>query len=328
MDDLRRMDDTTLTFRAIDAGDGTAGSWAADARAVWPALLGELDPAAGIHDAAARRFFAEHMPELAPVLDRLVGVVDRPQAATLLSHLALRSPFSGCTQAVVDGVLLRNYDFDAALCDRTIVRSDFLRPVIGMGDVLWGMLDGMNDAGLAVSLTYGGRPTHGPGPTILLVVRYLLETCTTVAEAWQALCRLPVATVQNLTLVDGTESLTVHIGPDRRPARAAEVCVTNHQEAPVTPEQERSSATGERLAAIRAATARAATARAAADRVATVTEALLSPPLYQPFNGSFGTLYTAVYRPAEGRVRYLWPGDSVDQSFADFTTGTWEIKLR
>jgi predicted choloylglycine hydrolase len=320
------MDANALTFRAYDAGDGTTDDWVVDAHAAWPHLIQALNQDAGVTDDVARKFFAEHMPELAPVLERLASAVDRPQAATLLSHLALKSPFSGCTQSVIDGVLLRNYDFEARFCDRTFVRSNFLRPVIGSNDVLWGLLDGMNDAGLAVSLTYGGRPAHGPGPTILLVVRYLLETCATVAEAWRVLCRLPIATVQNLTLVDGSEALTVHIGPDRQPARAAEVCVTNHQDAPVTPEQERESTTGERLAAIRAATARAAS-REPADRIGAVADALLSPPLYKPFNGSFGTLYTAVYRPAEGRASYLWPGDRIDQSFAEFTPGAREVKM-
>ena len=38
----------------------------------------------------------------------------------------------------------------------------------------------MNDAGLAVSLTFGGRRALGTGFGIPLVVRYLLETCATV----------------------------------------------------------------------------------------------------------------------------------------------------
>ena len=41
----------------------------------------------------------------------------------------------------------------------------------------------MNDDGLAVSLTFGGRRVLGDGFGIPIVLRYLLETCGTVEEA-------------------------------------------------------------------------------------------------------------------------------------------------
>ena len=59
-----------------------------------------------------------------------------------------------------------------------------------MSDCLWGLLDGINDSGLAVSLTFGGRKDVGDGFAIPLVVRYVLETCDTVAEARAALARV------------------------------------------------------------------------------------------------------------------------------------------
>ncbi len=49
--------------------------------------------------------------------------------------------------------------------------------------MLWGLLDGMNDAGLAISLTRGGRSVYGRGFAILILVRYLLKTCDTVDAA-------------------------------------------------------------------------------------------------------------------------------------------------
>ena len=75
-----------------------------------------------------------------------------------------------------------------------------------MSDCLWGLLDGMNDAGLAVSLTFGGRRALGDGFGIPLVVRYLLETCDDVAEARETLARLPYSPVAQ---------------PDRRRSRTA-----------------------------------------------------------------------------------------------------------
>ncbi|MBB5868762.1 putative choloylglycine hydrolase [Allocatelliglobosispora scoriae] len=307
-----------LTFTCIDIGGGTDGTWRDLAQAAWPgwadALVdGALEPAG---QAASLAMFDEHMPELIGVRDRLAAEIDRPGAAAVLTHTGLRSPFSGCSQAAVDGALVRNYDFSADMCDRQITRSDLLRPVIGMGDVPCGMLDGMNDAGLAVSLTFGGRPVHGPGFTVLLVTRYLLETCSTVDEAWERVRRLPIATAQNLTFVDRERSAAVFLGPDREPLRLDDACVTNHQDLPVSAEQEAESATQLRLATLLAARDSAGDGEGAVDAAIT---ALLTPPLYQTHD--WGTLYTAAYRPRLGRVDYHWPGDRLTQSFEHFTTG-------
>ena len=72
-------------------------------------------------------------------------------------------PFlTGCSQAVVpDGgpALIRNYDWDYRLFNGVVARTAYAgRRVLGTLDCLWGLLDGVNDAGLAVSLTFGGRP--------------------------------------------------------------------------------------------------------------------------------------------------------------------------
>jgi predicted choloylglycine hydrolase len=254
------------------------------------------------------------MPELVPVLDRLAGQLDRPEAEVFLTHAALR-PFSqACTQIGQNGTLLRNYDLRPDQCEGTIVSSCFLRPVIGMQDMLWGLLDGMNDAGLAISLTWGGRSAYGRGFANLILVRYLLETCDTVDEAVDRLRSLPVAVPQNLTLVDPKKAMTVFVGPDMPPTMAPDACASNHQHLPVTDEQERAMRTQERLRAIRAAGVDVA--------------AMLKPPLYRPVDEQgVGTLYTARYRPAEGRVTYFWPGESWQQSFAGFAPGSRTVTL-
>ncbi|KOU09058.1 acyl-coenzyme A:6-aminopenicillanic acid acyl-transferase [Streptomyces sp. NRRL F-5755] len=304
------------TFRAIEVGDGSDGRWAAHARALWQDMEGLLTEEGRTPEGAdrVRALFRAHMPELVPVLDRLAVQLDRPEARAFLTHAALR-PFSpACTQIGRNGTLLRNYDFPPDQCEGTIVSSCFLRPVIGMQDVLWGLLDGMNDAGLAVSLTFGGRSVYGRGFAILIVVRYLLETCDTVDEAIVRLRSLPVAVPQNLTLVDATKAVTVFVGPDMPPTAAPDACAANHQHLPVTDEQERASRTQERLRAIRAA--------------GTDVAAMLKPPLYRSVDAQgSGTLYTACYRPVEGRVTYYWPGESWQQSFAGFAPGSRTVTL-
>ena len=100
-----------------------------------------------------------------------------------------------------------------------------------MSDCLWGLLDGVNDAGLAVALAWGGRHARGAGFGITLVVRYLLETCETVEQAATTLARLPVHAPYNLTLADAQGgAATVYLGPDRAARVVLPAVATNHQE--------------------------------------------------------------------------------------------------
>ncbi|MEU5607643.1 C45 family peptidase [Streptomyces sparsogenes] len=310
------MNQQQKTFRALEVGDGSDGRWATHTQALWPLAEGWMTEESRTLEGAdrAQRLFEAHMPELVPVLDHLAGQLDRPEAKTFLTLATLRPFFSGCTQIGGSGTLLRNYDFSPDECEGTIVSSHFLRPVIGMQDAAWGLLDGMNDAGLAVSLTFGGRFVHGPGFAIPIVLRYLLETCDTVDEAVGNLKSIPIAIPQNVTLVDPEKALTVFVGPDISLTEAPDACAANHQHTPVPDEQEQFSRTQERLNAMRAAGADVA--------------AMLKPPLYQTAYGKgLGTVYTAHYRPSEGRVTYYWPGESWEQSFDDFAPGSRTVTI-
>jgi predicted choloylglycine hydrolase len=304
------------TFRAIDVGDGSDGRWAAHLRTLFPEIAGWLTDDGRTADGGrrARKLFEEHLPELVPLLDRLAEQVDHPAAETLLTMAALKPFFSGCTQTGSAGRLLRNYDFPPDQCEATIVGSDFLRPIIGMQEGGWGLLDGMNDAGLAVSLTFGGRLVSGPGFAVNIVLRYLLETCTTVTEAVERLRTIPIMVAWNVTLVDPDRAVTVYLGPDIELTEAPDACAANHQHLPVSDDQERASRTKQRLAAIRASGPDVA--------------AMLRPPLYEStFDDGYGTLYTADYHPNERRVSYLWPDQTWEQAFDRFTTGSRSITL-
>ena len=147
-----------------------------------------------------------------------------------------------------------------------------------MSDCLWGLLDGMNDAGLAVSLTFGGRRVLGDGFGIPIVVRYLLETCETVAEARErARPGCPYSLAHNLTVVDrGGEVLTAYLSPDREPIFRAFPAATNHQGIVEWPEQARATRTVERERCISGAARRPRD-----DRGRRSTEAFLRAPLSQ-----------------------------------------------
>ena len=309
------MGQVRKTFRAIDVGDGSDGRWAAHLRTLFPQAEGWLTDDGRTAEGALRawKLFEEHLPELVPLLDRLAEQVDRPAAETFLTMAALRPFSSGCTQTGSNGRLLRNYDFPPDECEATIVRSLFLRPVIGMQEVGWGLLDGMNDAGLAVSLTFGGRSLAGPGFAVNVVLRYLLETCQTVTEAVERLRKIPIMIPWNVTLVDADRAVTVYLGPDIELTEAPDACAANHQHLPV-PEG-------------RAHHPHPATAgcdpRLGRGRLSDAAPA----PLRVPVRRRLRTLYTADYQPKQRRVTYHWPGETWEQSFDRYTAGSRSITL-
>ncbi len=255
------------------------------------------------------------MPELVETWERMVALAGGGDLAARM--LALYDPpplMAGCSQAVIGGVLVRNYDYHPDKLEGTVLRSELTgRAVLGSSDCLWGLLDGINDAGLAVALAFGGRRALGDGFGITLVVRYLLETCETTYAALEALRRLPVNAPYNLTLVDAAgEAVTAFVGPDRAVGTSAPVA-TNHQERVDWPEYARATRSVERRAALCELTG---------------ADALLAPPLYvTDYDRGFGTLYTAIYRPDGRSLEYRWPGERWELPLRGFTEGARSVRL-
>jgi predicted choloylglycine hydrolase len=265
---------------------------------------------------------AQHMPELVPIHRELVELAGNDEIDARMLSLYDPPPFiTGCSQAAwVRGtpVLIRNYDYPISRLEGVLVQTAWSgRRVIGMSDCLWGLLDGVNDAGLAVSLTFGGRTATGEGFALPLVVRYILETCTSVTEACEVLARVPVHASQNVTLVDGTgDYMTAYVAPDR-PLRLVKTPVTtNHQGTVEWPEYEQVIHSVDRenclLALIDDPTM-------TAERL---QSAFLSAPIHSNgYRSGTGTLYTASYYPGEGRVEMRWPsGEQWTESFDRFVT--------
>jgi predicted choloylglycine hydrolase len=270
------------------------------------------------------RMLVRHMPELVPVWERLVELAGGEEVTARL--LTLWDPprfLPGCSQATLgaavaaDGIsrvplLVRNYDYGLDLFERVVYSSAFTgRRVLGTGDCLWGLLDGMNDAGLAVSLAFGGRPGSRPGFGIPLVVRYLLEVATSLDDVGSVLRRIPVNMSYNLTVVDGSgEGLTAFVAPDTAPEFSAARVATNHRgTVPEYPERAQSLRSVERQRLL-------LSLLDSDPDITGLTSAFLRPPLRSTEYGrAFGTLYTAVYRPNDGVVDYLWPDDSWRRTF-------------
>ena len=130
----------------------------------------------------------------------------------------------GCSQAVIDGALVRNYDYHPDRIEGTVFASAIMRPVLGMSDCLWGLLDGVNDAGLAVALAFGGRTRAAPGSGSRSSCATCSRPATRSSRPSTTLARLPVHAPYNLTLADAHgDAATVYRRARprraRRPAR-------------------------------------------------------------------------------------------------------------
>jgi predicted choloylglycine hydrolase len=296
---------------------------------LWPAFRQWWRDGANARPTAAQAGarLDQHMPELVPAWRRLAEMLDDdPEAA---AALALWNPppfLTGCSQAAVlpgGPALIRNYDWDYRLFDAVVARTTFTgRRVLGMLDCLWGLLDGVNDTGLAVSLAFGGRPQVGEGFGIPLVIRYVLETCGSTEEAMRTLRRLPVHMSYNVTAVDRDgRRATAYLAPDRPAHIASQAVATNHQGRVEWAPYAAAIRTVERQQRLQALLD---SGSGAADVVA----ACLRPPLYATrFGEGFGTLYTAEYRPAEGVAAYHWPGRVWEHSLERLGPRSVEVRL-
>ncbi len=318
--------DGSLALRFFSYQEAAPGArWQALFEATWPAYRSwytAKDLRARPTLAEARAALGEHMPELVTHWERLVDLTGGdPLAARMLTMWRTPAFAAGCSQVVVPGqapLLVRNYDYDPQLFEGVVASTNYSgrRRVIGTSDLLWGLLDGMNEDGLCVSLTLGGRPGSGEGFAIPLVIRYLLETCADVPEAVEALGRIPVAQAYNIALVDTVGGhATVYVAPDE-PAEVSDLrAATNHRltvvEYPRISEPLRSS---QRQDMLFGALGAHQSGGSDAELVSSFTRAPLRTGAY---DRGFGTLYTAAYRPADGTVTYHWPGRSWTRRFDD-----------
>ena len=316
--------EVSLTLRAIE--EGQIGEHLA---ATWPTFRRWWIDGANTRPTAeqARARLEEHMPELVPTWQRLTDLLgDDPEAA---AALALWNPppfLTGCSQAAVlsgGPALVRNYDWDFRLFDAVVASTAYAgRQVLGMLDCLWGLLNGVNDAGLAVSLTFGGRPQVGEGFGIPLVIRYVLQTCQTTEEAMRVLRRIPVHMSYNVTALDRAgQRATAYLAPDR-PARVTSLAVaTNYQGEVEWAPYAAAIRTVERQQHLEELLA------AGADVPGVVAACLRSPLYATRFHQGFGTLYTAEYRPAEGTARYHWPDRTWEHSLDQLGSGSTQVQL-
>jgi len=317
-----------LKFEAI-AEDLPGTKWQGHFRSAWPDyqrwFLQEGEHARPYYLSSVRAL-RDHMPELMPTYERLAELAGGGDLEARFLSLYCPPPYlTGCSQAVWSGpppLLVRNYDYSPRLCEATIMKTAWNgRGVIAMSDCIWGVLDGVNADGLAVSLSFGGLKVVGEGFGVPIVLRYVLEFCTTLNEAVKVLERVPCHMAYNVTLLDrGGAYATVYVAPDRPAQVLDQPYCTNHQDRTDWEPYVRASGSVEREQFI------AARLRDGAGDAESFVGEFLRPPLYSTaYARGFGTLYTAVYEPGAG-ANYLWPHFSWRQSFASFTEGVHRVR--
>jgi predicted choloylglycine hydrolase len=312
----------TLTFRAIDEAQPGPRSAALFASR-WPAyrrwFLRDGEAARPSYG-TSRRMLRAHMPELEPLYDRLVHLAGGGDLQARLLALYCPTPFlSGCAQVAWTRnsplAMVRNYDYAPALCEGTLLRSSWGETrVIAMTDCLWGVLDGMNEHGLAVSLAFGGRRVVGEGFGITLVLRYVLQTCGSVGQACDVLRRVPVHMSYNVTLLDREGvAATAWVAPDRAPRIVSSPLAVNRQGPIEWPEHAQAWETARRERTLRSCL------RDPDMQVDDLRGEFLRPPLFRALgSNAWGTLYTTTYYPELGAVRCDWRGANWSLGFDQF----------
>lgn len=305
------MSEVAINALRLLAEDDIGPQWTAVFEDLWPEyrqwFLSEGEHARPTY-LASLRALKHHMPEIVPTYERAVELAGGSDlVARMLSGYRPPPFIKSCSQAIFRGespMLIRNYDYSTALWEAMIARTSWNgRRVIGMSDCLWGLLDGVNDAGLAVSLAFGGRRAVGDGFGIPIIVRYVLEFCASTAEAISVLCRVPSHMSYNVTVLDGSgDNATVMVAPDRQAIISREPVATNHQVQVEWKEHALATDSVERLELLSACLADPS------ESEQRFVQRFLESPVYSSKHAlGLGTLYTAIYRPALGTVSYLWP---------------------
>lgn len=297
--------------RRID-GDVPSDIWASLFDYFWPSYkVWFLSEGIGARPtyAASRNAIATHMPELVTLYENACEAAGGGDiAARFLSMYCPPAYATGCSQAVFETPtgpqLIRNYDYHPSLFEGVCLQTHWMgKRVNGVSDGVWGLLDGINEDGLVASLSFGGRRNLGHGFGVPLILRYVLQVCTNVAEATEALQSVPSHMAYNVTLLDRNGNrATVEIAPDGVKVLEGRGFAVNHQSA------DQSWTTY--LETVKSHDRERVISDARSDQYGTqqMIDMFRAPPFFSTlYSRSFGTLYTSLYAPGSGTVQIILP---------------------
>lgn len=166
------------------------------------------------------KLFDRFCPGLNEEIAGFSDILKVPAEQILYYALSYMKP--GCSQMALlpsktengHTLLARNYDFSEKMDDMTLctTRINGRYAHIASSSVLFGRSDGMNECGLAVSMTSAGLPVSSmegsikkpaiEGLTYWAVIRSVLENCGNVEDSIDFTKEMPIAFNMNLMIAD------------------------------------------------------------------------------------------------------------------------------
>ena len=272
------------------------------------------------------RAFRAYAPALWEEIGGIAEGLNIPmdQAVTHFGNTGLRMPTGGCSAVMSGGVYGRNYDFRSRQYEARFaliqVRGSYAS--IGGSHQLTGRLDGMNEHGLAIGLhLVKGRP-QSPSLTSVLLVRRVLDSCATTAEAIDLLRRTPHAMQYNYSVLDaGGMAAVAEAGAGAVAVRGGDwLACTNHFQSPQLRRLNRRVAHSiDRLPPLEGWAARALSA----EQTFRALNFSASPAFHN--YGNAQTLHTIVAQPAKRRLLIGIGGDAaaLDEDMLDVDFKQW-----
>jgi predicted choloylglycine hydrolase len=279
---------------------------------------------------AEQRMFARFAPvlweELAGLADELGITME--WAAYRFGNDGMRPPIGGCSAAMTAAVYGRNYDNRPRYygAQFVLLQASGSYASIGSSHQLTGRLDGLNQHGLTIGLHRVKKSPRFPGLSADLIVRMILDQCSTAPEAVEKLRQLPHAMQYNYSLLDanGVASV-VEAGPGAVAVRTGDwlACTNHFQSALLRPlnDRRRAAHSHQRLPPLEAWASRGLSA----EQMFTALNRSTSPAFFHGHLRGGGTLHTIVGEPAKRRLLIGIGGDAaaLDEDMLDVSFDRW-----
>ena len=274
------------------------------------------------------RTFAKFAPalweEVAGLADELGISMER--AAFYFGNDGLRPPIGACSAAMTVDVYGRNYDFKPRYygAQFVLMQASGCHASIGSSHQLTGRLDGMNEHGLTIGLHRVKKSPRFPGLSADLIVRMVLDQCSTTTEAVAKLRQLPHGMQYNYSLLDAAGvAAVVEAGAGAVAVRTGSwlACTNHFQSALLRPLNRRVAQSQQRLPPLEAW----ASAGISAEQMFTALNRSTSPVFFHAYLRWGGTLHTIVGEPARRRLLIGIGGDAaaLEEDMLDVDFNRW-----
>ncbi|MDH6260749.1 C45 family autoproteolytic acyltransferase/hydolase [Bradyrhizobium sp. BR13661] len=272
------------------------------------------------------RAFRTYAPDLWEEIGGIAEGLNIPmeRAVAHFGNDGLRMPTGGCSAVMSGGVYGRNYDFWPRGYEArfALIQVQGSYASIGGSHQMTGRLDGMNEHGLSIGLHLVRARPRSPGLTSTLLIRRVLDSCATTAEAIAFLRRTPHAMSYNYSLLDaGGVAAVVEAGAGAVAVRLGDwlACTNHFQSTQLRALNRRVAHSIDRLPPLEGWAARALSA----EQTFSALNLSASPAFHN--YGNCQTLHTIVAEPVKRRLLIGIGGDAaaLEEDMLDVDFGRW-----